>query len=66
MKCPICETDMSLNAHKPECPYKDLDTDKMNLLLVFSRGWECPRCHRIYGPLTQECSHCNKGITNGR
>ena len=21
-------------------------------------GWECPRCHRVYGPGVIECAHC--------
>lgn len=24
-----------------------------------SRGWECPKCNRIYGPHVNECRECN-------
>ena len=22
------------------------------------QGWECPKCKRVYSPITQMCSHC--------
>lgn len=25
-----------------------------------STGWECPKCHRVWGPQVTECEHCNK------
>lgn len=28
-------------------------------------GWECPRCHRILSPFTDECPcYLNRGLTN--
>lgn len=29
---------------------------------LVQRGWECPRCSRIYSPVCLECSHCNNAI----
>lgn len=23
-------------------------------------GWECPKCHRVFGPQITECFYCNK------
>lgn len=28
--------------------------------MTTNAGWECPRCHRIYGPQVTECEHCNE------
>lgn len=25
-------------------------------------GWECPRCHKIWGPLCLQCLHCNDTV----
>jgi hypothetical protein len=25
-------------------------------------GWACPKCHRVYSPLTLECRACNLAI----
>lgn len=23
------------------------------------KGWECPKCHKVYSPWVDECKHCN-------
>ena len=28
----------------------------------FPRGWECPKCKRIYAPSHNECEWCNHGM----
>ena len=25
------------------------------------RGWECPRCRRVYSPVVMECRACGRG-----
>lgn len=27
------------------------------------KGWECPRCNRIYAPNVKQCKKCNKAIS---
>lgn len=29
------------------------------------KGWECPRCGRVYSPSTTECYHCNNRHLSG-
>lgn len=29
------------------------------------RGWECPKCGRVYGPAAAECVKCNKRVSEG-
>ena len=29
------------------------------------KGWECPKCGRVYAPATMECSACNMKINHG-
>lgn len=38
---------------------------KITPVIPFQKGWECPRCSRIYGPNTLECWTCNSFINNG-
>ena len=26
-----------------------------------TQGWECPKCHRVYGPAVRECLECQPG-----
>jgi len=28
-----------------------------------SKGWECPKCGKVYAPFVQECAGCNKEPT---
>ena len=25
-----------------------------------AQGWQCPKCHNIYGPQVSECEQCNE------
>lgn len=27
--------------------------------MFVQKGWVCPKCGRVYSPLTQECLYCN-------
>lgn len=27
-----------------------------------SKGWECPKCGRVYAPTCMECSKCNSTL----
>lgn len=29
------------------------------------KGWECPRCSRVYAPTAMECWSCNVLVNNG-
>ena len=29
-----------------------------------SKGWECPKCGKIYAPFMPECGCCNTHVTN--
>jgi hypothetical protein len=29
------------------------------------KGWECPKCSRVYAPSCMECFTCNSLINNG-
>jgi len=28
--------------------------------MTTTEGWECPRCHRVYGPQVTECKACRQ------
>ena len=39
------------------------ELDKLaNKELQFRGAWECPRCHKIYGPAKLECTDCNSRL----
>lgn len=27
-----------------------------------NKGWECPKCERVYGPHVDECKYCSSGL----
>lgn len=31
--------------------------------MMSNRGWECPKCGHVYAPHVDECSNCNRPIT---
>lgn len=58
--CPSCRNNATLSGIK-EITGIDLTSQK---------GWECPKCGRIYAPYVPECHSCNHdkpiiGITGG-
>ena len=36
---------------------------EQNYMRVAQQGWQCPLCLKIYGPMVQECYHCNNRET---
>jgi len=62
MTCEICKLDIETQGHSPNCPYKGTEGQPMNPLAIFTTGWMCPKCKRIYAPIKGECEHCNKQI----
>lgn len=33
-----------------------------DLISPTPKGWECPRCSRVWGPRVGACSPCNQGL----
>lgn len=33
--------------------------------IVTPKGWECPKCARVYAPTMMECWSCNVLVNNG-
>lgn len=40
-------------------------TIHINEGFVTPKGWECPKCERIYAPACMECFNCNSKKANG-
>lgn len=32
----------------------------INNFINWNLGWECPKCGRVYSPLTSMCAHCGR------
>ncbi len=66
MICDFCKVDTDKGGHKTSCPKWSEVSDGMTLpdqaKLIYSIGWECPRCRRVYGPLKTDCNFCNKQL----
>lgn len=52
-KCPV-ESDGS--GHADGC------SKQVSALTFFTKGWECPKCGRVWGPLQSQCVNCNVKI----
>ena len=37
----------------------------MNDFSYSPKGWECPKCGRVYSPTTPMCMHCPQQVTSG-
>jgi len=55
--CQYCKPVIVPNQWTPANP------DPTNLFPVSSpKGWECPKCTRVYAPSCAECLHCNSKV----
>jgi hypothetical protein len=51
--------------HFDTCPNANRGTAVISSYTYYGghdRGWECPKCLRIYSPSTTECSICNEKL----
>ena len=61
MICEFCKADLEKRDHFDDCVLSgEPMTKSATLETLFSHGWECPNCLRIYSPITSECETCNK------
>ena len=59
--CSFCSIEGG--GHAPSCVmYVPVDPAHENVNRLITEGWTCPRCNRIYSPITGECNHCNDKI----
>ena len=45
-------------------PATSLPLAPMPIFYPATTGWSCPKCNRIYGPMVQECGHCNNSFSS--
>ena len=62
MDCQFCGVDMSMESHKVDCPDIENVSSEFVNNQMFTIGWICPRCDRIFSPIRFECDICNKKI----
>ncbi len=41
------------------CPYCDASERPMKSVKATRRGWQCPKCGRVWSPIIIECPTCN-------
>jgi hypothetical protein len=59
--CPYCQPD-NMGNHQSHCPMvQEVRTDppKGYGYIYAPKGWECPKCGRVYSPSCLECYVCN-------
>ena len=49
----------------PSDNWQPSDTWKIPISTMPQKGWECPKCTRVYGPAVTECWACNVLVGNG-
>lgn len=62
MDCQFCGVDTSMESHKETCPDIENVSPEFVSNQMFTIGWICPRCDRIFSPMKFECDICNKKI----
>lgn len=62
MICPTCSVDIEKTGHEDWCPNNGVCDEVTSLKRIMSIGWSCPKCSRVWSPLTRECAPCNKKI----
>ncbi len=52
--CQECQVEHATPMCSPTWPWP-----QPNPISHKRQGWECPKCGRVYSPITPECSFCN-------
>jgi hypothetical protein len=60
--CPHCGYLEGSALHRPDCPYYSPTKQYYSFPIYDTedeKGWICPRCNRVWGPMVYECEVCN-------
>ncbi len=62
---PACQTSAGCQCNKPEWwQYTSIPSYTTGHTNIQNKGWECPKCGRVYAPCVTECRSCNSVAGN--